>query len=263
MTIADEISQCYNYQTVNTKDIEVDEWGQRDVEKRKSQFDKIMKHFNKYLVNELKLALIDGHYFCFDGQMTMKVLIAKNGGKHLPVDCKVYHGLTLFDISELFCDQGGIQSPVRPIDKIRVRAYYGDADCMGFLRATEKAGLDLAWSGYKSQNTITAVATAFKSYMQFKDKDRYADMLRSLKEAWPEDKHNVDAKILKGATMFYTTYETADPDRFATKLSVTRPVDLMRDAEVDRTKSERKYAVQMLHYYNRNARDVSRLPNVL
>lgn len=44
MSITDQIVECYSYEQINTKDIEVDEWGQRDVERRTAQFNKIMKN---------------------------------------------------------------------------------------------------------------------------------------------------------------------------------------------------------------------------
>ncbi len=41
MTLADKQTKYYTYEKVNTKEIEVDVWGQRDVEKRTAQFNRI------------------------------------------------------------------------------------------------------------------------------------------------------------------------------------------------------------------------------
>lgn len=76
----------FEYKQLSTKEIVVDEKGQRNVNNRNAQFRKIMREFNPLLVNDIKVALIDGKYYCFDGQMTMKVLKARNGGKDLMVN---------------------------------------------------------------------------------------------------------------------------------------------------------------------------------
>lgn len=66
---------------LNTKDILIDDLGQRDVNRRRAQFNKIMRTFDPNLVQPISVALIDGKYYCFDGQMTMKVLKARNAGR--------------------------------------------------------------------------------------------------------------------------------------------------------------------------------------
>ena len=62
------------YEKINTKDIVVNPLAQREVESRKAQFNRIMKDFRPELVNPIKVARINGKNYCFDGQMTMKVL---------------------------------------------------------------------------------------------------------------------------------------------------------------------------------------------
>ena len=82
---------------LNTKDILIDDLGQRDVNRRRAQFNKIMRTFDPNLIQPISVALIDGKYYCFDGQMTMKVLKARNAGRDLCVKCRVYNGMTKMD----------------------------------------------------------------------------------------------------------------------------------------------------------------------
>ena len=263
MTAIDTITDRVSYSLINTKDITVDERGQRDVERRKSQFNKIMKHFDPLKVNDLKVALIDGKYFCFDGQMTMKVLKAKNKGKDLEVPCRIYHGLTMLEVANLFCEQNENKSPVKVTDMIRVKANYGDLNAINFIRFTEKACVDIAWNHTKSRNTITAVSTAYESFLRFKDKDRYTTMLKVMKDAWDGLPDAFDARLIKGMTELFVAYPTLDADRLTKKLAYVRPSDVIRDAQVDRASGPRKYAVILLQHYNRNAREGARLPNML
>lgn len=87
---------------LNTKDILIDDLGQRDVNRRRAQFNKIMRTFDPNLIQPISVALIDGKYYCFDGQMTMKVLKARNAGRDLCVKCRVYNGMTKMDAANMF-----------------------------------------------------------------------------------------------------------------------------------------------------------------
>lgn len=263
MCITDTITNCQTYSLINSKDILIDANGQRDVERRRSQFNKIMKAFDPHKVNPPKVAAIDGKYYCFDGQMTLKVLKAKNKGKDLDVMCSVFTDLTKLEVAELFCAQNENKSPVQATDIIRVKAAYGDASCIGFMRATEKAGIDIAWNHQKSRDTITAVSTAYQSYLRFKDPEKYTIMLRVMKDAWPGMQGALDARLIRGMTEFFCAYDNIDCIRLSKKLAMTRPMEIIRDAQIDRSNGPRKYAVIILQLYNKGARDNLRLDNKL
>ena len=263
MSITDTIMDTMTFGLVNTKDITVDENGQRDVERRRVQFNKIMKNFDPHKVNPPKLALIDGKYFCFDGQMTIKVLKAKNKGRDLEIMCAIYTGLTLLEVANLFCAQNENKSPVKVSDVIRVKAAYGDQDCINFMRYTEKAGVDISWNHIKSKNAITAVSVAFQCFLRFKDPERYTAMLRCLKDAFDGMADAFDHRLIRGMTEFFTVYQNIDVDRLAKKLTLTRPSDIIRDAQIDRASGPRKYAVIILQWYNHGARENVRLQNNL
>ena len=263
MSITDTISQNQTFGLINTKDITIDENGQRDVNRRRAQFNRIMKSFDPRKVNPPKVAVIDSKYYCFDGQMTLKVLKAKNKGKDLDVMCSIYTGLTLMDAADLFCAQRTDVSPVTPADIIRVKAAWGDQSCLGFMRATEKAGIDIAWNYQKGKDTITCVSTAYHCYLRFKDPNKYTVMLKVMKDAWSGLEHALDAKLVRGMTEFFCAYENIDAIRLTKKLAMTRPMEIIRDAQIDRTYGDRKYAVIILQLYNKGARDNMRLPNCL
>ena len=263
MAITDTIMSNIDYALVNTKDITVDERGQRDVDRRKGQFNRIMKAFDPLKVNDLKVALIDGKYFCFDGQMTMKVLKAKNKGKDLEVPCRIYKGLTMLEVSNLFCAQNENKSPVQVSDMIRVKANYGDQDCIEFMRYTEKAGVDISWKHIKSRNAITAVSTAYECFLRFKDRNKYSEMLNVMRNAWDGLEEAFDARLIKGMTELYTAYPDIDGNRLAKKLALVRPTDIIRDAQIDRSQGARKYAIIILQHYNSGLRADKRLANNL
>lgn len=249
---------------INTKDIIVDELGQRDVNRRHEQFNKIMRTFNPNLVQPISVAHIDGKNYCVDGQMTMKVLKARNAGRDLCVKCRVYDCKTLMDAAYMFVNQRGTVSNVTLADKIRVMANYGDKQCIDFMRITENNGMNISWTGVKCKNSILAVSTLWNEFLAINDNALYAEFIRVLKKAWNGDPAGSQAQILKGLGLFVRTYkEKIKEDMLAEKLSKRRPNDIIRDAQADRSTGATKYAVQILRAYNYGLREEQRLPNVL
>lgn len=254
----------YQMADINTRDILVDELGQRDVNRRRAQFNKIMRTFDQKLVQPISVALIDGKYYCFDGQMTMKVLKAKNAGRDLCVKCRVYTGMTKMDAANMFINQRGTTSRVTLTDKIRVLGNYGDEKSIDFQRITEKNGLEISWTGNKAKNAVVAVSTLWNEFLAFNNNDLYAMFIRVIKKSWNGDPAGAQAQILKGLGLFIRTYkDQIKEDVLIFKLEKKRPNDLIRDAQVDRSSGARKYAVQILLAYNFAQREENRLPNLL
>lgn len=250
---------------LNTKDIVVNPMAQRDVERRRAQFNKIMRYFNEDLVNPIKVAFIDGKYYCFDGQMTMKVLKARNEGQDLCVYCKCYYGLTDMDMANLFVNQNGIVSKVTVADKLRVLNNFGDPESVQIVRLTESAGLEISWNGQKGRNAIMAVATlieCFRLLDGMNNPDDFQTVIRVIKGAWDGNPAGSCAEILKGVTLFVKTYKGQfDESRLIKKLHEKLPGDIVRDARQDRSGGSRKFGVQILQIYNGSLRNP--LPNKL
>lgn len=254
----------YQLLDINTKDIYVDDLGQRDVNRRRAQFNKIMRTFDPKLVQPISVALIDGKYWCFDGQMTMKVLKAKNADRDLCVKCRVYDGMTKLDAAEMFITQRGTTSRVALADQIRVKGNYGDEKAIDFQRITENNGLEISWTGNKAKNTVVAVSTLWKEFLAIDDNDLYASYIRIIKQSWNGDPSGAQAQILKGLGLFVRTYKGLfKEETLILKLQKKLPNDIIRDAQADRTTGARKYAVQILLAYNFGLREDNRLPNLL
>ena len=73
----------------------------------------IAANFDERIANEPKVSFRDGNYFVFDGQHTVMARIKRNGGKHLPILCKVYYDLSAEDEAKLFAAQTGFSSNLR------------------------------------------------------------------------------------------------------------------------------------------------------
>ena len=66
---------------------------QRGVERKRVEL--IAVHFNEYVANEPKVSFRNGQFIVTDGQHTIEGRILRNGGKDLPILCKVYTGMTV------------------------------------------------------------------------------------------------------------------------------------------------------------------------
>ena len=76
----------------------------------RSQVELIATDFNEYIANEPKVSFRNGRYYVVDGQHTIEGRILRNGGKDLPILCKVYTGLTMEQEALFFAEQNGHSS---------------------------------------------------------------------------------------------------------------------------------------------------------
>ena len=68
---------------------------------------RIAAQFDERIANEPKVSCRDGRYYVFDGQHTISARKLLNGGKDLPIRCKVFYGLTQEEEALLFAQQTG------------------------------------------------------------------------------------------------------------------------------------------------------------
>lgn len=193
-----DYSTDFEYKQLSTKEIIVNPDAQRDVNKREAQFRKIMKEFDQRLVNDVKVAQIGSRYYCFDGQMTMKVLKARNRNNDLMVRCKVYKGMTDVDAADMFVKQNGTVSQVSTLDKLRVEFNHGNREVLDFVRLTEMNGVIIDWGRGAGKNKIVAVGTAFKVYKALNDPQEYSRFLYILRESWGGEHDSFRKEIMNG-----------------------------------------------------------------
>ena len=111
---------------------------QRGVERKRVEL--IAAHFNEYVANEPKVSFRNGQFIVTDGQHTIEGRILRNGGKDLPILCKVYTGMTVEQEALLFAEQNGFSAPLTAGIKLRAKVVGGDAISKAFLAATNRVG---------------------------------------------------------------------------------------------------------------------------
>jgi hypothetical protein len=193
----------------------------------------------------------------------MKVLKAKNNGRDLLVDCKVFYGLTDLDAAELFVKQNGTTSSVSVLDKLRVQYNYGEKDVVDFVRLTEMNGVSIDWCNSKGKNKVVAVSTLFRIFTDFNDPREYSTFLHVIQDAWDGVSESFRKEILGGLHLFMKTYRGEyKVDLLTKRLRNTSPVVIVRNAQVSTASGDRKYAVQIFNAYN-SGTSKNRLPERL
>lgn len=240
----------YEYKQVNTRDIFVDPIYQRDLNNNKVS--KIVREWNPYLVNAVKVSFRDGRMYVFDGQHTVAAVKAKKGHDCM-VDCKVFYGLTRLDEMELFIQQNGAATAVATREKFRALYNNGDPDIRGMVKACERAGLDCDFKTSQARNRILAVGALFKAYKTLSENE-FVDMLKIIKEAWGGAPESLTSEIITGMTRFYLAYRgDFSRKRLVTRLSKSSPIAIVRDGKVTASAGTTRYARVILGIYNQNA----------
>lgn len=245
--------------SVNTKFIVSDIY-QRDIDQ--PRVSKILAEFDPRKVNPPKLSFRDGKYYVFDGQNTIAALKARNGGKDLSVECRVYSGLTFDDEARLFEAQNGISRAVGMNDKLRSMYVRGEKTAVSIVRNAEAIGFTVDFKQGKSPHRIVAVK-ALHTVLTKYGESVYTTALGIIKAAWDGSVDGLRKEIIEGVSMFCAKYNGQyDRPLLIKKLSKTLPIKLIREANISTEGGSRKYAKRILAEYNKNL-STSRLEDVL
>lgn len=247
------------YKDINTKLLFVDQLYQREVDKGRIQ--QMNKQYRAELVNAIKVSYRDGKFWIFDGQHTAELLKLRNRGRDLPVECKVFYGLTWLDECELFLLQNGVSRSVSMSDRFKARFNRGDKDVVAMVNIAEKLGIRVDFTKSKGDNRICALTTLNRVYNSLGDDD-YAEMLSIIKDAWDGEAVSYSAEILKGMFIFYSTYKGQyNKKRLLTQLGKVSPSVIIREGKASTAPGFSKYARQILNAYNYQTKN--KLPDVL
>ena len=130
----------------------------------RSQVELIATDFNEYIANEPKVSFRNGRYYVVDGQHTIEGRILRNGGRDLPILCKVYTGLTMEQEALFFAEQNGHSAPLTAGIKLRAKVVGGDAPSKAFLAATNRVGLTFNYDSLQlSDYRISCVGRGARS----------------------------------------------------------------------------------------------------
>ena len=217
----------------------------------------IAAHFNEYVANEPKVSFRNGQFIVTDGQHTIEGRILRNGGKDLPILCKVYTGMTVEQEALLFAEQNGFSAPLTAGIKLRAKVVGGDAISKAFLAATNRVGLSLNYDSQQlTDYRVGCVGTAFRLYKQMGE-PLYCETMRLIVAAWEGKPDSFRASVLKGMMHFVELYHGEfSEERLVRALRSIHPVDIYRIGQDDPAKLRgwKKYVFPIYTAYNGKCR---------
>lgn len=244
----------FEYKQINTKNIICDSEYQRQVDFNRVK--RIVSNFNPNLVNPVKVSYRNGKYYVFDGQHTMKALITRNGNKDLPIDCKVYKGMTREDEARMFAEQNGIYKAVESNQKLLSLYVARDVDVMEFRDVTEWCGIKCDFKkGTSTDRAINCYKACYDIYRKY-GKTHYQTILRTIMEAWDGVHSALVKQIVNGLNIFIRIYKDEyDRNKLVSRLATVSPLSIVRDGKALASGGDKRFAVQILYVYNKGARE--------
>lgn len=243
--------QWNNFQYINAGMLKYDTY-QRDLDM--AEVDKIIREYNKNLVNPLKVSYRDGQYWVFDGQHTLEAHRKMKGSSDFQIACIVYHGLTYQEEAKLFALQRGAAKNVQTTYLVNALKEAEDTETLRFLLATEESGFEIEpGKKVKRDGCICAIKKALDCYKTLGDED-YRRMLKLLKETWHGQKWSISNYILAGMCILMKYFgDDLTEKRFIKKLSGVTESEIKQAASVYYSLSmPYRFALGIGSLYNKN-----------
>ncbi len=182
---------------------------------------KIAAEFDERIANEPKVSSRSGCYYVFDGQHTIAARKFLNGGRDLPIRCKVFYGLSERDEALLFAQQTGASANLTAGARFRALVYGGDKEALAFLKATETVGLCV-------------------------------DCKQAIVDAWKGDPDSLRAETVVGCVEFVDLYHGEySRRRLVTRLRQVDPVVIFREGRaMTSLPGYKRYLYQVYRIYN-------------
>lgn len=224
-----------------------------------SRAKEIAEKFDERIANEPKVSYRDGRYFVFDGQHTVAARVMLNGGKDLPIRCKVYYGMTEKEEALLFAQQTGISAPLSAGARIRAEIFGDDPIAAAFFEANEAIGLQLDYDHARGLDRIGCIKTAFNAYKRIGE-ERYKEAMTILKTAWDGEPDSFRTENVLAITYFVDLYhDQYCPQRLVSQLHRSDPLTIYREGRAMgvNLSGYKKYLFQLLCIYNGNSKKYS------
>lgn len=217
---------------------------------------RIAANFSEYIANEPKVSYRDGRYFVFDGQNTIEARKTCNGGRDLPIRCKVFYGLSKEHEALLFAVQTGISSELTAGEQLRAKLVAHEENACDFVSVTEDTGVRFALDGIRAPWKIYCIRSAYYIYKSY-GAALYREMLSILVDAWDGDSDSFLSGILHGMARFLALYQGEySRERLILRLRTVHPKTITRLAQNDTGNVADRHMKQMdkdfmLHYFNK------------
>ena len=204
-----------------------------------TKVEKMAEVFDALKVNPVRVSARDGKFYVFDGIHTLEMLRKVYGRQDIPVECKVYFGLTREEEAAFYANQEEFTTRTPMPFKLRALKVAKDGTVLDFLSTTEEAGFVIELGTHsKRSGHIAATCAAYEAYILLNRK-RYSEMLGIILQTWGGENWTVTKNMLKGMSVFMNMYggekgTDVDISRFISRLRKVTASDIRRRAETYR-----------------------------
>lgn len=241
----------FDFKEINSKYIISDQDYQHEL--NPVRVAKMLQEFDALLVNPPKLSFRDGRYYVFDGQHTVALLKTRNGGKDLPILCKVFFGLTKVDEAILFERQNGKweRDPLSA-ELLRSRFNRGERVALDVVKIAESHSFIVDFKQSQGRNRIVAYATLEKLVCAYGPAG-YSNCLAIIRAAWDGSTDSLRKEILEGTAIFLAQYDGQyNRAMLIRKLRGVPAIEIIRNGRLSTAGGSKKYAQQIVNIYNKN-----------
>ena len=211
---------------------------------------RIAANFSEYIANEPKVSYRDGRYFVFDGQNTIEARKTCNGGRDLPIRCKVFYGHSKEHEALLFAVQTGISSELTAGEQLRAKLVAHEENACDFAAVTENTGVRFALDGIRAPWKIYCIRSAYYIYKSY-GAALYREMLSILVDVWDGDSDSFLSGILHGMARFLALYQGEySRERLVGRLRTVHPKTITRLAQNGIGNVADRHMKQILSIYN-------------
>jgi len=219
----------------------------------------IVKSFDERIANEPKVSFRDGKYYVFDGQHTIDARKVMNGGKDLPILCKVYMGMTEEEEALLFAKQTGESARLTAGIRVRAEVFGKDGIATSFLNANDELGIELDYDQKLGYMRIGCIQTALEAYRKL-GAERYKEAMGIIIAAWGGEPNSFRSENVIGITRFVDLYhDTYNSQRLINRLGNVDPLTIPREGRAVgiNLSGYKKYIYQVWRIYNGSGKKYS------
>lgn len=236
----------FEFRPLKPSQIKFSDLYQRDLDLKRCR--DIANEFDGDIFNEPKVSYRNGQFWCFDGMHSVHSWKILHNNQDVPVNCKVFRGMTELDEINCFVKQTGNKKDLQIGDKLKAMEAARDPDVLKMKRGIEQFGFTVNY-GRNNSGSTTAVnchAQALRSYKSLQYEE-YLLVWSAIRDLWYKQRDSTSQKVVKGLTEFYRLYSGKFEYRYLVDHLRNVPIStLLQNAE---KYGDRKGKYQFKHPY--------------
>ena len=194
----------------------------------KKNIRRVVKNFDLYQINPVKVSRRDGINYVMNGQHTIEIIAEVSGSRETPVWCMIYDDLQYQREADIFANQQKYVKSLTSYEIFNASIEAGDDHALMIRDLVKDYGLEIYPANLDGR--ICAVGALEWIYSSF-GYDVLSRTLRLLVRTWEGTQLSLGASVLKGTAKITAIYDIELKDElFIEKLSAVSIKEVLRNA---------------------------------